>query len=88
MYLECVQAVKSYIGKTGLTVKKNGLTELTKTLHIISSTRESGSLCYEVITQNLNKPNCCGKWEAKLKISTRVPLLRKYREFKNGSRLD
>ena len=34
-YIGCVQAIKSYIRKTGLTVESNSSTDLTKTLKII-----------------------------------------------------
>ena len=47
-------------------MEENGLTELTRTLQVIYSHGKVQSLYYEVITQNLNKPNCCDKWEDKL----------------------
>ena len=64
----CVQAVKSYIRKTGLTVEKNKSTDLTKTLNIIYGAQKGARLYYEVLIQTDSKPNCCDKWENKLNL--------------------
>ena len=64
----CVQAVKSYIRKTGLTVEKNKSTDLTKTLKIIYGAQKGARLYYEVLIQTDSKPNCCDKWEYKLHL--------------------
>ena len=67
-YIGCVQAVKSYIRKTGLTVEKNKSTDLTKTLKIIYVAQKGARLYYEVLIQTDSKPNCCDKWEYKLNL--------------------
>ena len=65
IYIGCVQAVKSYLHKTGLAVEKNKSTDLTKTLKIIYSTEKvhaSIMICYHrlsvnqtvVISRNIN----------------------------------
>ena len=61
-----MHAIKSYICNTRLTVEGNGSVDLIKTLKIIYTNKKGAHLYYEVLTQNINKPNCCGKWEAKL----------------------
>ena len=43
-YIGCVQAVKSCIRKTGLTVEKNKSTDLTKTLKIIYGAQKGACL--------------------------------------------
>ena len=48
-YIGCVQAIKSYICKTGLTVESNSSTDLTKTLKIIYSQQKGSRLYYEVL---------------------------------------
>ncbi|WP_419609554.1 reverse transcriptase family protein [Thiolapillus sp.] len=67
-YIGCVQAVKSYIRKTGLTVEKNKSTDLTKTLKIIYGAQKGARLYYEVLIQTDSKPNCCDKWDYKLNL--------------------
>ena len=67
-YTGCVQAIKSYICKTGLGVESNSSTDLTaaKTLKIIYSQQKGSRLYYQLLTQGKNKPKCCEKWEARL----------------------
>ena len=65
-YIGCVQAIKSYRRKTGLTVESNSSTDLTKTLKIIYSQQKGSRLYYEMLTQGRDKPKCCEKWEARL----------------------
>ena len=65
-YIGCVQAIKSYIRKMGLTVESNSSTDLTKTLKIIYSQQKGSRLYYEMLTQGKDKPKCCEKWEARL----------------------
>ena len=50
-YIGCVQALKSYIRKTGLTVESNNSTDLTKTLKIIYSQQKGSRLYHEILTQ-------------------------------------
>ena len=57
----CVQAVKSYIRKTGFTVEKNNSTDLTKTLKVIYSARKGARLYYEALIQTGSKSNFCDK---------------------------
>ena len=40
--------------------------DLIKTLKTIYNQRKGSRLYYEVLTQNITRPNCCDKWEAKL----------------------
>ena len=65
-YIWCVQAIKSYIRKTGLTVESNSSTDLTKTLKIIYIQQKGSHLNYEMLTQSKDKPKCCENWEARL----------------------
>ena len=73
-----MQAIKSYILKTGLTIDNDmsnytGLTIdnnmsnlMIKTLKVIYSGQKGARLYYEVLIQDANKPKCCEKWETKL----------------------
>ena len=54
-YTGCVQAIKSYIRKSGLT------TDLTKMLKIIYSCQKGSCLYYKVLTQDKDQPKCCEK---------------------------
>ena len=65
-YIGCVQAIKSYIRKTEITVEGKNSADLIKTLKTIYNQRKGSRLYYEVLTQNITRPNCCDKWEAKL----------------------
>ena len=65
-YTGCVQAIKSYIRKTEITVEGKNSADLIKTLKTIYNQRKGSRLYYEVLTQNITRPNCCDKWEAKL----------------------
>ena len=65
-YIGCVQAIKSYIRKTEITVEGKNSADLIKTLKTIYNQRKGSCLYYEVLTQNITRPNCCDKWEAKL----------------------
>ena len=65
-YIECVQAIKSYIRKTEITVEGKNSADLIKTLKTIYNQQKGLRLYYEVLTQNITRPNCCDKWEAKL----------------------
>ena len=65
-YIGCVQAIKSYIRKTEITVEGKNSADLIKTLKTIYNQRKGSRLYYEVLTQNIARPNCCDKWEAKL----------------------
>ena len=65
-YIGCVQAIKSYILKTGLTIDNNMSNHMIKTLKIIYSGQKCARLYYEVLIQDANKPKCCEKWETKL----------------------
>ena len=58
-----MQAVKSYIHKTEITVEGKKFADLIKTIY---NQQKGSRLYYEVLTQSINKPNCCDKWEAKL----------------------
>ena len=62
-YIGRVQAIKSYICKTGLTVENNSSTDLTKMLKIIYSQQKGSRLYYEMLTQGKDKPKCCEKWK-------------------------
>ena len=65
-YIGCVQAIKSCICKTETTVEGKNSADLIKSLKTIYNQQKGSHLCFEVLTQNINKPNCCDKWEAKL----------------------
>ena len=80
-YIGCVQAIKSYIRKTGLTVENNSSTDLTKTLKIIYSQQKGSRLYYEMLTQGKDKPKCCEKWEAILNTDT--DWSRNFKKMKN-----
>ena len=60
-YTGCVQAIKSYIHKSGLTAKINSSTDLTKMLKIIYSRQKGSRLYYKVLTQDKDQPKCCEK---------------------------
>ena len=80
-YIGCVQAIKSYIRKTGLTVDSNSSTDLTKTLKIIYSQLKGSRLYYEILTQGKDKPKCCEKWEARL--NTDIDWSRNFKKMQN-----
>ena len=61
-----MQAIKSCIRKTKITVVGKNSADLTKTLKTVYNQQKDSRLFYEVLTQSINKPNCCDKWEAKL----------------------
>ena len=65
-YIGCVQAIKSYIRKTGLTAESNSSTDLTKMLKIIYSQQKGSPLYYEMLTQGKDKPKCCEKMGSKI----------------------
>ena len=65
-YIGCVQAIKSYIRNTEITVEGKNSADLIKTLKTIYNQQKGSRFYYEVLTQNINKLNCCDKWEAKL----------------------
>ena len=62
-YIGCVQAIKGYIRKTEITVEGKNSADLIKTIY---NQLKGSRLYYEVLTQNITRPNCCDKWEAKL----------------------
>ena len=80
-YIGCVQAIKSYIRKTGLTVESNSSTDLTKTLKIIYSQQKGSRLYYEMLTPGKDKPKCCEKWEARL--NTDIDWSRTFKKMQN-----
>ena len=80
-YFGCVQAIKSYIHKTGLTVESNSSTDLTKTLKIIYSQLKGSRLYYEILTQGKDKPKCCEKCEARL--NTDIDWSRNFKKMQN-----
>ena len=80
-YIGCVQAIKSYIRKTGLTVESNSSTDLTKMLKVIYSQQKGSRLYYEMLTQGKIKPKCCEKWEARL--NTDIDLSRIFKKIQN-----
>ena len=65
-YIGCVQAIKSYIRKTEIIVEGKNSADLIKTLRRFIINKKVPCLYYEVLTQNITRPNCCDKWEAKL----------------------
>ena len=80
-YIGCVQAIKSYIRKTGLTVESNSSTSLTKSLKIIYSQQKGSRLYYEMLPQGKDKPKCCKKLEARL--NTDIDWSRNFKKMKN-----
>ena len=56
-YIGCVQAIKSYILKTGLTIDKNMSNHVIKTLKVIYSGQKGARLYYEVLIQDANNQN-------------------------------
>ena len=66
MYIGYVQAIKSYMHKTEIAVEGNNSDDLIKTLRTIYNQQKGSCFCYKVLMQNINEPNCCDKWEAKL----------------------
>jgi len=73
-----VQAVKSYIRETEITVEGKNSAEIIKTRKTIYNQQKGSRLYYEVLTQNINKINCCDKWEGKLnkKIDWRITFMK------------
>ena len=65
-YIGCLQAVKCYIQKTGLTVENNSSLDLTKTRKVIYSGQKGARIYYEVLRHIETMPNCCEKRETKL----------------------
>ena len=65
-YIGCIQAIKSYIRKTEITEEGKNSAALIKTPKTIYNQQKGSCLYYEVLTQNITRPNCCDKWEAKL----------------------
>ena len=53
-YIGCVQAIKSYIRKTEITVEGKNSADLIKTIY---NQRKGSRLYYEVLTQNITRPN-------------------------------
>ena len=66
IYIGCVQAIKRYILKTGLTIDNNMSNHMIKTLKVIYSGQKGACLYYEVLIQDANKPKSYEKWETKL----------------------
>ena len=60
-YIGCVQATKSYILKTGLTIVNNLSYYMIKTLKVIYSGQKGARLYCEVLIQDANKPKYCEK---------------------------
>ena len=56
-YIDCVQAIKSYIRKTKITVEGSNSADLMKTLKTIYNQQKGSRLYYEVLTQNVTKLN-------------------------------
>ena len=65
-YTGYVHAIKSYIRKTGLTVEGNVSVDQMKTLKMIYTEQKGAHLHYQMLTQDINKTNCCEKWKARL----------------------
>ena len=83
-----MQAIKSCIRKTKITVVGKNSVDLTKTLKTVYNQQKDSRLFYEVLTQSINKPNCCDKWEAKLnKILTGVLLLKNATDSRNKTEM-
>ena len=66
IYIGCVQAIKRYILKTGLTIDNNMSNHMIKTFKVIYSGQKGACLYYEVLIQDANKPKSYEKWETKL----------------------
>ena len=62
-YIGYVHAIKSSIRETGLSVEGNGSVDFIITLSIYTKKR-GAHLYYGALTQDINKLNCCAKWEA------------------------
>ena len=60
-YIGCVQAIKCYILKTGLTIGNNLSYYMIKTLKVIYSGQKGARLYCEVLIQDANKPKYCEK---------------------------
>ena len=56
-YIGCVQAIKSYILKTGLTIDNNMSNHRIKTLKVVYSGQNGARLYYEVLIQDANNQN-------------------------------
>ena len=56
-YIGCLQAVKCYVCKTGLTVENNSTIDFIKTLKVIYSGQKGAH--YRVLRHNAKKPNSC-----------------------------
>ena len=65
-YTGCVQVIKNYIRKTEITVEGKHSADLIKMLKTIYNQQKGSRLYYKVLMQNVTRPNCCDKWEAKL----------------------
>ena len=62
----CKLSKATCIRKTEITVEGKNSADLIKTLKTIYNQQKGSHLYYEVLTQNITRPNCCDKWEAKL----------------------
>ena len=65
IHIGCAQAIESYIRKTEITVEGKSSADLIKMLKMVYNQQKGLRFYYEVLTQSINKPNCCDKWEAK-----------------------
>ena len=75
-YISCVQAIKSYFLKTGLTVDQNMSNHMIKTIKVIYSGQKGARLYYEVLIQDVvrsGRPN----WTLTL---TGILALKKYQK--------
>ena len=57
-YIDCVQAIKSYIRKKEITVEATNSADLIKTLKTIYNQQNGSRFYYEILTQHMTRPNC------------------------------
>lgn len=65
-YIGCIQAIKSYIRRTGLDIESNKSSKLSKVLQFIQSSMKGARSYYEMLTSEDVEPKCCSKWDDKL----------------------
>ena len=68
-YLGCINAVIMFFRRSGIQMKNCNSNKYNtgKVLNIICEHQKGAKLLYDVLVNNENKPNCCKKWESRLK---------------------
>ena len=66
-YFGCVQAIKTYLKSLKIITESNEMVINPRSLAKIYNQVKGTEFYYEILNENGKSPNCCSKWEIKLR---------------------